>query len=116
MKKPTNERPSLACPECGVPLIPAHGRGRVDRDGDDIPHGGACRCRWCGWMWWDDRGPTRCACGALVRVKVDDGHAYASTVEKPPRSRWMALDDVGEPMDDADLDARAALDRDAGAR
>lgn len=77
---PTTDRPALSCPECGAAdLIPAHGRGRLDRDGNDIVHGGGCRCRWCQWMWWDDRDPVRCQCGALVRVSVDDGHAYATT-------------------------------------
>lgn len=75
-------RPALSCPECGADgLIPAHGRGRTDRDGNDITHADACRCRWCWWIWWDDREPVRCECGALVRVVCDDGHAaYTATV------------------------------------
>lgn len=73
-------RPSLACPECSVPLIPAHGRGRIDRDDNEVPHADACRCRWCGWWWMDGEPPVTCTCGAVVRVIAEDGHAYASTV------------------------------------
>jgi hypothetical protein len=32
-------------------------------------------------MWFDDRDPVTCACGAVVGVDVDDGHAYAKTIE-----------------------------------
>lgn len=72
----------LACPECGVALIPAHGRGRYDREGNYIEHREGCRCAWCGWMWFDDRPPVTCACGAVVRVEVDDVYAHAKLVSK----------------------------------
>lgn len=75
------DRPSLDCPECGVPLIPAHGRGRYDRDGNEVTHDDACRCRWCDWWWWDDGEPVTCACGAVVMVREEDGTAYATTGE-----------------------------------
>jgi hypothetical protein len=74
-----NVRPSLSCPECGVDLIPAHGRGRYDRDGNDIWHADACRCRWCSWWWSDGEAPVTCACGANVRVVCDDGHAWTKS-------------------------------------
>lgn len=73
----TKGRPSLNCPSCDVALIPAHGRGRTDRDGNDVWHPDACCCRWCDWWWWDDIDPVTCACGAFVYVEVDDGHAFA---------------------------------------
>ncbi len=73
-----DRRPALACPECGVEgLIPAHGRGRYDRDGNDILHADTCRCRWCDWMWFDDITHVTCTCGAVARVAIDDGYAYA---------------------------------------
>lgn len=75
------QRPSLDCPECGVALIPAHGRGRHDYNGDEIMHADACRCRWCDWWWYDDGTPYACACGASVVVKEDGGSVSASTVE-----------------------------------
>ena len=80
MRGVAKDRPCLSCPECGADLLPARCRGRVDRDGNEIVHRAECRCRWCDWMWWDDEAPTRCECGELVRVSVDDGHAYAETV------------------------------------
>ena len=76
--------PLLACPECGEPLIPAHGRGRYDRDGNYIEHRDGCRCPWCQWMWFDDADPVRCACGALVVVEIDDDAAYATTAKEAP--------------------------------
>jgi hypothetical protein len=80
-RKVREGRRALSCPECGVDaLIPAHGRGRVSRDGNEVAHSDACRCRWCDWMWWDDAPPVTCACGAVVRVVVDDGYAYAQAV------------------------------------
>lgn len=74
--------PMLDCPECGVPLLPATDRGRRDKDGNEISHGIACRCRWCDWMWWEDDPVVRCKCGAVVCVEDDDGFAYAVTVDK----------------------------------
>jgi hypothetical protein len=74
------ERPSLACPECGIDLIPAHGRGRFDRDGNEIVHRDECRCRWCDWWWYEDEDPVTCACGAVVGVSVDDDHAYTKLI------------------------------------
>ena len=74
-------RPSLKCPECSAPLIPAHGRGRYDQDGNYIEHRDGCRCHWCGWMWFDDADPVTCACGAVVGVNTDDGYAYATMKE-----------------------------------
>jgi hypothetical protein len=71
------ERPSLSCPACDVPLIPAEGRGRIDRDGNDIVHADDCRCRWCGWLWWEEVDPVECACGAQVYVVIDDAIAFA---------------------------------------
>lgn len=73
-------RPALACPECGEEgVIPAHGRGRNDRDGNEVWHRDTCRCRWCTWWWSDDADPVVCQCGAAIGVVVDDDHAYAST-------------------------------------
>lgn len=69
--------PVLNCPDCGEPLISAHGRGRFDEDGNFIEHRGSCRCPWCGWMWFDDQEPVVCACGSVVGVNCDDDHAYA---------------------------------------
>lgn len=72
-------RPALSCPECGADgLIPADGRGRYDRDGNDIAHRDECRCRWCDWWWWNHPEPVTCACGARVIVDVDDGTARAA--------------------------------------
>ena len=71
----------LRCPECGVNLIEAHGRGRYDGDGEYVAHRDGCRCPWCEWMWFDDRDPVTCACGAVVGVDADDSHAYAKTIE-----------------------------------
>lgn len=70
-------RPSLDCPECSTPLIPAHGRGRTDEDGNYVEHRDGCRCHWCGWIWLDDADPVTCACGAIVVVAVDEEYAYA---------------------------------------
>lgn len=77
MTPPTDPRPMLACPECGVDLIPAHGRGRHDKDGNHITHRDECRCRWCDWYWYDDAEPVKCACGVVVKVDTDDDHAFA---------------------------------------
>ncbi len=55
--------PFLDCPECGEPLLQATNRGRHDRDGNEIMHGLACRCRWCNWWWHEDDEPVTCACG-----------------------------------------------------
>lgn len=70
------DRPYLSCPECGVELIPASGRGCIDSDGNDIWHRDGCRCHWCAW-WWSEDEERVCECGARVAVTVDDGHAYA---------------------------------------
>lgn len=76
----TQEPPRFCCPECGVPLIPADSRGRHDEDGNYIEHRYACRCHWCDWTWFDSTEPVRCECGALVGVRVDDDHAYATSL------------------------------------
>lgn len=65
-----SDAPKLKCPECGDPLVSAHGRGRYDADGNYIEHRHGCRCRYCDWMWFDDAKPVRCECGALVGVGV----------------------------------------------
>jgi hypothetical protein len=75
-----NDAPELDCPSCGTGLIKAHGRARLDTD-EIISHRDECRCRWCEWVWWDSEPPVKCGCGALVRVSIDDGHAYAEEVE-----------------------------------
>jgi len=75
-----NEAPTLACPKCDKPLITATDRGRFDSDDNFIPHGDACRCRWCGWFWFDDIDPVVCECGARVRVEADCGYAFAVEV------------------------------------
>lgn len=80
-KRSAKERPSLDCPECSEPLIPAHGRGRFDRDGNEIMHADECRCRWCDWWWTGGDAPVACACGALVGVDADDGVAFAVIVK-----------------------------------
>ena len=72
-----SDRPFLGCPECGEPLIPAHGRGRSNVDCEPIEHRDECRCRWCEWIWYDDRPPVTCACGAVAKVYIDDHAAYA---------------------------------------
>lgn len=72
----------LNCPECGDPLIAAHGRGRYDKEGNFVEHRESCRCPHCEWVWFDDAEPVGCPCGALVRVVEDDGYAYAQTVER----------------------------------
>jgi hypothetical protein len=69
--------PSLDCPECGVPLIPATGRGYYDEDGEYCEHREGCECHRCEWMWFDDTDPTSCTCGAKVLIRIDDQHAYA---------------------------------------
>lgn len=66
----------LECPACNQPAIPAHGRGRLDRDGNYVEHRDGCRCPHCDWMWFDDRGPVTCSCGVKLTVEVDDSHAY----------------------------------------
>jgi len=76
------DTPKLDCTECGTALIPPHGRGRHDRDGNYVGHRSTCRCRWCGWIWFDDAEPVTCECGATVRVECDDGHAFAATVRR----------------------------------
>ena len=78
------ERPTLSCPSCGDDIIPAHGRGRVDRDGNDISHADACRCRWCRWLWYEGEPAVACSCGARVVVEVEDRHAYASLAPSTP--------------------------------
>ena len=88
MTKPKTTKPAspwLGCPECGEPAVEAHGRGRYDADGNYIEHRDGCRCAWCDWMWFDDRAPVACRCGALVGVVIDDGHAYARDVNNPAR-------------------------------
>lgn len=72
--------PKLSCPECGVPLVPATGRGRHDKDGNYVEHRDGCRCPWCDWVWFDDEPPVECECGARVVVVIDDDAAYARTV------------------------------------
>lgn len=69
-------RPYLPCHECGEPLAPAEGRGRVDRDGNEIPHRDECRCRWCDWRWHEPGPVYVCQCGARSRVCCDEDHAY----------------------------------------
>lgn len=83
-----NEAPLLDCPSCGVPLIKAHARGRLDRDGHFIMHRYECRCRWCEWVWWDTAPAVVCGCKSLVRVVVDDDRAVASEVRAPVRGLW----------------------------
>lgn len=80
---PPSSRRVLDCPECCAPLIPAHGRGRFDEDGEFVEHREGCRCPWCDWAWFDDQDPVTCACGVAVVVKCDDQYAYASVKEKP---------------------------------
>lgn len=82
--KPPSSRAVLDCPECSTPLIPAHGRGRYDEDGDYVEHRDGCRCPWCDWTWFDDADPVTCACGAVVGVKCDEeyAYAYATVIEK----------------------------------
>jgi hypothetical protein len=75
-----SDRPKLDCPECGVPLIPAHGRGRFNDDGEYVVHRDGCRCHWCQWVWFDDMDPVKCACGAAVVVDIDDKSASAKFV------------------------------------
>jgi hypothetical protein len=70
--------PFLDCLSCGEDLIPAHGRACLEEDGGE--HRDGCRCPYCQWVWYDDREPVRCKCGALVRVKVEDETAYAVEV------------------------------------
>ena len=72
---------ALNCPECGVALIPATGRGRHDRDGNFVAHRDGCRCSWCDWVWFDDEPPVECKCGARGKVEIDDGAAYATEVQ-----------------------------------
>lgn len=72
--------PKLDCPECGEGLIPAHGRGLHDEDGNYVEHRDGCRCHWCDWVWFDDAAPMQCACGAVCRVHCDDDHAFATVV------------------------------------
>lgn len=73
--------PCLNCPECGRPAISAHGRGRYDKDGNDIPHKDECRCRWCNWWWYSDMDPVVCVCGARIKVMADDDeNAYVECV------------------------------------
>lgn len=76
--------PSLECPECREPLVPAETRGRTDSDGNFIDHGLTCRCRWCDWRWWDD-GVTvyACPCGAKSRVDCDDDVARLREIGEP---------------------------------
>lgn len=71
------DTPSLCCPGCGQPLIPAQERGRHDADGNYNQHRADCRCRWCEWIWFDDAPPVACACGTVAVVGIDDRHAYA---------------------------------------
>lgn len=72
--------PSLPCPSCGEPLAPAEGRGRTDRDGNEVEHRISCRCHWCDWRWYDDGTIYACPCGARARVNCDDEHAYLTEV------------------------------------
>lgn len=44
----------------------------------------SCLCGQCDWMWFDDEPPLLCECGTYVRVKVDDGTAYAVSECEPP--------------------------------
>lgn len=72
--------PSLPCPACGAPLAPAEGRGRTDRDGNEVEHRISCRCHWCDWRWYDDGTVYTCPCGARARVNCDHEHAYLTEV------------------------------------
>jgi hypothetical protein len=76
-----DERPFLACPECGAGLIPASGRGRHDANGNEIRHRDSCRCRWCDW-WWDSGLTRKCACGFSGETYEDDGHVYVREVSR----------------------------------
>lgn len=80
-----SDRAILDCPECGAPLVPAHGRGVHDSDGDFSEHGEGCGCPYCDWVWFDGREPVTCACGALVGIEIDDDRAYTVTLPAPPR-------------------------------
>lgn len=75
-------RPFLECPECDAPLVLAWGRGRIDRDGNEILHRETCRCRWCRWWWRADQDPVTCACGYVGRVDADEGHAFLVDARK----------------------------------
>lgn len=77
-----DDTPYLPCPECGEDLAPAYGRGRHDRDGNEIWHRDACRCRWCEW-WWSDDGPVHLCvrCRTRSRVDVDDDNVYMRAVK-----------------------------------
>ena len=72
---------SLDCPECGEPLAPAEGRGRTDRDGNEVRHRDDCRCRWCDWRWYEPGPVYVCPCGTRARVSCDDGTAYLTEIE-----------------------------------
>jgi hypothetical protein len=74
--------PKLACPNCGVDLIAAHGRGLHNANGEYIEHRDGCRCAWCDWMWFDDHEPATCECGARVVVRIDDDRAFSSMLEQ----------------------------------
>lgn len=74
-----NQKPLLDCPVCGVPLIPALGRGHWEDD-NPIDHEDACHCGQCDWWWFDDMSPVRCVCGALVKVECDEEYAYSTEI------------------------------------
>lgn len=77
-----DKRPSLPCPDCGDPLIPADERGFHNDNGDYIEHPKGCECNLCEWIWWEDGQQHRCQCGTAAVVRCDDDRAYASAVEE----------------------------------
>lgn len=77
----TVDAPKLDCPSCGVGLIPAHGCGRYDENGNFLEHRNGCQCPWCEWMWSDDADPVTCGCGAVVGVRIEDETACAVEVQ-----------------------------------
>lgn len=77
----TTRPPKLNCPNCGEGLIPATDWGADDEDENFVTHPFECDCGDCDWVWWDNQPPVRCSCGVLVRVEIDDDHAYAHEVD-----------------------------------
>lgn len=79
-------RPFLPCPDCGADLIPATGRGRINKDGEEVRHRDACRCAWCEWWWDESHDIFACKCGSISRVSCEDSLAFAVTVKAPSAS------------------------------